>query len=55
LELIATCGGAGAAVRAVIDTGAPPRLPLRLTLVLTSDDGEWRIVQSHASTENSDV
>jgi ketosteroid isomerase-like protein len=41
---------AWAAARAVIDTGGPERLVIRLTLVLVRDDGAWRIVQSHAST-----
>lgn len=42
---------AWAAVRAVIETGGPGGFPLRLTLVLVRDqgNGDWRIVQSHAS------
>jgi ketosteroid isomerase-like protein len=41
---------AWAAVRAVIQTGEPGGFPIRLTLVLTEQDGDWRIVQSHASS-----
>lgn len=41
---------AWAAVRAVVDTGEASGLPVRLTLVLTSEGDSWRIVQSHAST-----
>ncbi|MCW3015689.1 MAG: hypothetical protein JWO02_2781 [Solirubrobacterales bacterium] len=42
---------AWAAVRGVIQTGEPGGLPVRLTLVLAQEgDGDWRVVQSHAST-----
>jgi|SRR5437764_7200635 len=42
---------AWAAVRVLVETGEPGGFPVRLTLVLTRDegDGDWRIVQSHAS------
>jgi hypothetical protein len=41
---------AWAAVRAVIETGEPGGMPVRLTLVLVlEDDGRWRVAQSHAS------
>lgn len=40
---------AWAAVRAVIETGDPGGLPVRLTLVLVDSEDGWRIVQSHAS------
>jgi hypothetical protein len=40
---------AWAAVRAVIQTGEPGGFPIRLTLVLTEEGADWRIVQSHAS------
>src|SRR5215216_4034811 len=39
---------AWAAVRAIIDTGEPGGMPIRLTLVLIEEDDGWRIVQSHA-------
>jgi ketosteroid isomerase-like protein len=41
---------AWAAVRATIETGEPGGFPIRLTLVLIEEGGDWRIVQSHAST-----
>jgi ketosteroid isomerase-like protein len=42
---------AWAAVRGAIQTGEPGGWPVRLTLVLAQDGaGDWRIVQSHAST-----
>jgi ketosteroid isomerase-like protein len=42
---------AWAAVRAAVDIPGATRLDIRLTLVLVEDgSGEWRIVQSHAST-----
>jgi ketosteroid isomerase-like protein len=40
---------AWAAVRAVVETGEPGGLGIRLTLVLVSRDGAWQVVQSHAS------
>jgi hypothetical protein len=41
---------AWAAARAVIATGEPAGMPIRLTLVLEREgEGTWRIVQSHAS------
>jgi ketosteroid isomerase-like protein len=41
---------AWAAVRAVIATGEPGGIAVRLTLVLERDaEGAWRVVQSHAS------
>jgi ketosteroid isomerase-like protein len=43
-----------AAVRAVIATGEPGGVPIRLTLVLEREDGRgWRIVQSHASVPDA--
>jgi ketosteroid isomerase-like protein len=46
---------AWAAIRAVIQTGDPGGWPVRLTLVLAQNDaGEWRVVQSHASTPSAD-
>jgi hypothetical protein len=45
---------AWAAIRAVIETGEPGGLGIRLTLVLVGDgDAGWRIVQSHASATES--
>ena len=44
---------AWAAERAVIDTGEPGGLPVRLTLVLVSEQDGWRIVQSHASVPDA--
>jgi ketosteroid isomerase-like protein len=39
-----------AAVRAVIETGEPAGIPIRITVVLVrEDDGRWRIAQLHAS------
>src|SRR4051812_36825091 len=40
---------AWAAAQAVIETGEPGGLPVRLTLVLIREKDDWRIVQSHAS------
>ena len=45
---------AWASVRAAIETGDPETLPIRLTLVLLQEDGDWRIVHSHASAPESD-
>lgn len=46
---------AWAAVRAVIETGEADGMPLRLTLVLVSqDDAGWQIVQSHASVPDGE-
>ena len=40
---------AWAAVSAVIDTGEPVGVTIRLTLVLVEELDGWRVVQSHAS------
>src|SRR5215210_5350085 len=46
---------AWAAVRAVIDTGEPGGMPVRLTLILLrGKDGQWQIAHSHASVPASD-
>lgn len=44
---------AWAAARASIDVGKTTPLQIRLTLVLVSEQGGWRIVQSHASVAGS--
>jgi ketosteroid isomerase-like protein len=44
---------AWAAAQAVIETGEPGGLPVRLTLVLVRDEDGWRIVQSHASVPDA--
>jgi ketosteroid isomerase-like protein len=42
---------AWAAVRALVHTGEPGGLSVRLTLVLAQEsESSWRVVQSHAST-----
>ena len=40
---------AWAAVNATLETGEPGGTPIRLTLVLVEELGDWRVVQSHAS------
>ena len=44
---------AWAAIDAVVDTGTPTVLTVRMTLVLVRDGDDWHIVQTHASAPST--